>query len=157
MKLQQHIQLQKRNHWSSLIIIDHRWSSLIIIDPGHFFCAFILILFHNFYVCLSSGWQISGLRCLSVLERPNRSLTETSAWAWPCRRDYGMWFVVHLLGLHVPAGEVFDAVHEAVLRHLVVGPQKLLKLKHKHTIQQVFTQKFTDYQITCTVVLFFCS
>lgn len=36
----------------------------------------------------------------------------------------------YLVGLHVPAGEVFDAVHEAVLRHLVVGPQKLLKLEH---------------------------
>lgn len=33
-----------------------------------------------------------------------------------------------LLGLHVSRGEVSDAVHEAVLRHLVVRPQKLLKL-----------------------------
>lgn len=34
----------------------------------------------------------------------------------------------YLLGLHVSCGEVSDAVHEAVLRHLVVRPQKLLKL-----------------------------
>lgn len=34
----------------------------------------------------------------------------------------------YLLGLHVSRGEVSDAVHEAVLRHLVVRPQKLLKL-----------------------------
>merc|ERR1719419_82920 len=33
-----------------------------------------------------------------------------------------------LLRFHLPVGEIFDAVHEAVLRHLVVRPQKLLKL-----------------------------
>merc|ERR1719419_1565021 len=33
-----------------------------------------------------------------------------------------------LLWFHLPVGEIFDAVHEAVLRHLVVRPQKLLKL-----------------------------
>lgn len=37
-------------------------------------------------------------------------------------------FFFYLLGLHVSCGEVSDAVHEAVLRHLVVRPQKLLKL-----------------------------
>lgn len=35
---------------------------------------------------------------------------------------------VYLFGFHVSAGEVFHTVHEAVLRHLVVGPQKLFKL-----------------------------
>lgn len=38
--------------------------------------------------------------------------------------------VRYLVGLHVPSGEVFDAVHEAVLRHLVVRPQELLELEH---------------------------
>lgn len=42
--------------------------------------------------------------------------------------------VHYLIRLHVSAGEIFDAVHEAVLRHLVVRPQKLFKLKHKRTL-----------------------
>lgn len=55
--------------------------------------------------------------------------------------------LVHLLGLHLPAGEVFDTVHEAVLRHLVVGPQKLLKLKHKHTRKQVQTTRMLKQEV----------
>lgn len=40
-------------------------------------------------------------------------------------------FILYLLWLHVSGGEIFDTVHEAVLRHLVIRPQKLFKLKHE--------------------------
>lgn len=45
-----------------------------------------------------------------------------------------LFFFFYLLRLHISGGEIFDTVHEAVLRYFVVSPQKLFELQVKQKI-----------------------
>lgn len=76
-------------------------------------------------VLLQAGLWAGGLKQRAMIGQGSQERT------WHHQSVSVTWRVFrYLVGLHVPSGEVLDAVHEAVLRHLVVGPQELLELEH---------------------------
>lgn len=73
------------------------------------------------YFCRHDSEQVDWQQWGSVNDTNQHFLT-----AWWRLHD-----TVYLIRFHVSAGEVFDAVHEAVLRHLVVRSQELLELQRE--------------------------